>query len=90
MLIHYDDDTFNNIQIKAKKLRDDPHIDINTRLHLWRETVHVRRKDIRDRPTSEILEDFPGYTDPVLVSLFYACFLFALNKFVSLTDFRRS
>jgi hypothetical protein len=86
-LVNYDDDTLNNIQLKAKKLRDDTEIDADTRLQLWKETVHVRRKSIRDRPTSEIIEEYPGYTDPVLVSLRVAGFLFTSNKFISLIDF---
>jgi hypothetical protein len=87
MLVNYDDATFNDIQIKAKTLRDDTGIDVNTRLNLWKETVHVRRKIIRDKPTLEILEEFPGYKDPVLVGLFIACFVFVLNIFISLIDF---
>ena len=87
LLINYDDDTLKDIQMKVSKLRDDPHIDVNTRANLWNETVHVRRKHIRDQPIPEVLEEFPGYTDPVLVSIFITCFLFVLNKFISLTDF---
>ncbi|CAF4309637.1 unnamed protein product, partial [Rotaria sp. Silwood2] len=67
MVLNYDDDTLNDIQCKAKQLRDDSQIDVNTRLHLWKETVHLRRKTIRDRPTSETLEEFPGYKDPVFI-----------------------
>jgi hypothetical protein len=66
--------------MKTDKLRDDPYLDISTRVLLWKETVHVRRKRIRDRSTVEILIEFPGYTDPVLVEIFVAyLFLFELN-----------
>jgi len=87
MVVNYDDNTFNDIQIKANKLRDDTEIDINNRIDLWKETIHFRRKTIRDRPTLEILEEFPGYKDPLLVSLFIASFLSILNKFISVIDF---
>ncbi|CAF3907275.1 unnamed protein product [Rotaria magnacalcarata] len=64
MLINYDDDTLADIKTKANKLRDDPPIDLDIRLQLWKETVHVRRKAIRNQATSEILQEFPGYKDP--------------------------
>ncbi|CAF1519519.1 unnamed protein product [Rotaria sp. Silwood1] len=67
MLVSYDDDTLTVIQNKAKKLRDDPQLDLNIRLQLWKETLHVRRKAVRNQTTSEILEEFPGYKDPVLI-----------------------
>ena len=76
MLLTYDDDTLTVIQTKAKQLREDPQIDLNVRLQLWRETFHIRRKAIRDQATSEILEEFPGYKDPVLVSLFVISFIY--------------
>ncbi|CAF4351751.1 unnamed protein product, partial [Rotaria magnacalcarata] len=67
MLINYDYDTLADIKTKASKLRDDPQIDLDIRLQLWKETVHVRRKAIRNQATSEILQEFPGYKDPVLI-----------------------
>ncbi|CAF1356753.1 unnamed protein product [Rotaria sordida] len=67
LLMNYDDDTLNNIQMKANQLRDDPDIDINARVQLWKETINVRRQNIRERPTSEIVEEFPGYADPILI-----------------------
>ncbi|CAF3427803.1 unnamed protein product [Rotaria socialis] len=67
MLLNYDADTFNDLQLKSKSLKDNSQIEFNSLLNLWKETVYVRRKAIRDRPTSEILEGFPGYKDPVLI-----------------------
>ncbi|CAF1297966.1 unnamed protein product, partial [Rotaria sordida] len=32
-----------------------------------KETLHVRRKAVRNQTTSEIFEEFPGYKDPVLI-----------------------
>lgn len=42
--------------MKVNQLRDDPDSDVNTRVQLWKETIHVRRKNIRERPTSETVE----------------------------------
>ncbi|CAF3371162.1 unnamed protein product, partial [Rotaria socialis] len=67
MLMNYDDDTLADIKTKANKLRDDPQIDLDIRLQLWKETVHVRRKALRNQATSEILQEFPEYKDPVLI-----------------------
>ncbi|CAF1426972.1 unnamed protein product, partial [Rotaria sordida] len=67
ILVTYDDDTLTVIQNKAKKLRDDPQLDLNIRLQLWKETLHVRRRAVRNQTTSEILEEFPGYKDSVLI-----------------------
>ncbi|CAF4179792.1 unnamed protein product, partial [Rotaria sordida] len=67
LLTNYDDDTLNNIQIKVNQLRDDSDIDVNARVQLWKETIHVRRKNIRERPTSEIVEEFSRYADPILI-----------------------
>jgi hypothetical protein len=64
----------NNIETKINQLRDDSEIDFDTRMNLWRETIHLRRKNVRDRTTAEILEEFIGYKDPVLVSLLVACY----------------
>lgn len=76
ILITYDDDTLAAIQTKAKKLRDDPQLDLNIRLQLWKETLHVRRRIIRNQTTSEILEEFSGYKDSMLVSLFAFSFIY--------------
>jgi len=69
MLLTYDDVALQNIQTKADKLRDVSDIDIHTQLHLWKETVHFRRQCIRDKLTSEILKEFPGYSNQLLVIL---------------------
>ena len=61
--MHYDDDSFNSMKIKSQELRDNIRIDRDAQVRLWKETLHVRRKLIRDLPTRAILEDFPGYKD---------------------------
>ncbi|CAF4096159.1 unnamed protein product, partial [Rotaria sordida] len=67
LLMNYDDDILNNIQMKVNQLRDDPDIDVNARVQLWKETIHVRRKNIREWTTSEIVEEFSRYADPILI-----------------------
>lgn len=71
MLLNYDDAALQLIQKQADKLRDAPDIDIHTQLQLWQETVHIRRQCIRDKPTTEILQEFPGYSNQLLVTLLF-------------------
>ncbi|CAF3005309.1 unnamed protein product [Rotaria sp. Silwood2] len=66
MLSTYDDAALQVIQTKADQLKDTSQIDLNTQINLWRDTVHVRRQHIRDKPTSEIMKEFPGYSNPIL------------------------
>ncbi|CAF3353519.1 unnamed protein product [Rotaria socialis] len=88
MLINYDYDTLADIKTKANKLRDDPQIGLDIRLQLWKETVHVRRKAIRNQATSEILQEFPGYKDPVLTpSTPYPTMVFDDNVIYIYLDF---
>ncbi|CAF5175888.1 unnamed protein product, partial [Rotaria sp. Silwood1] len=49
------------------QLRDTTTIDIHTQLRLWKETLCFRRQSIGNRSTTDILKDFPGYTNPLLV-----------------------
>ncbi|CAF4276407.1 unnamed protein product [Rotaria sp. Silwood2] len=67
MLSTYDDVTLQNIQTKTERLRDVSDIDIRTQLHLWQEILHFRRQCIRDRRISEILKEFSGYFNPLLI-----------------------
>ncbi|CAF1437402.1 unnamed protein product [Adineta ricciae] len=62
-----DNDSFNSMKIKSPELLDNNRIDRNAQVRLWKEKRHVRRKLIRDLPTSPILEDYPGYTDSFLI-----------------------
>jgi hypothetical protein len=69
--MNYDDDLFNSMKMKSQDLRDNNQIDRGAQLRLWKETLHIRRKLIRDLSTSTILEEFPGYKDSFLVSTYY-------------------
>ncbi|CAF3577252.1 unnamed protein product, partial [Rotaria sp. Silwood2] len=72
MLSTYDDAALQVIQTKADQLKDTSQIDLNTQINLWRDTVHVRRQHIRDKPTSEIMKEFPGYSNPILVTRYFS------------------
>lgn len=54
---------------KAEILGDFSQIDINQHLNIWRDTLHVRRRYIRESSTADIITTFPGYSVPQLVSL---------------------
>ena len=64
------------VQSKAEQLRDLSQLDVDTQLKLWKETFYFRRQSIRDRSTIDILHDFPGYRDSLLVKNF---FIFSLS-----------
>ena len=65
-------------------------MDIHTQLRLWKETLHFRRQSITNRSTTDVLKNFPGYNNPLLVNLSTIYCLFVLNKLVSVTGIRRS
>jgi hypothetical protein len=67
IVLPYNDEISNDIQLKVEELRDLSQLDVDTRLSLWKETFYFRRQSIRDRSTSDILNDFPGYSDSLLV-----------------------
>lgn len=73
MLLNYDKETSSQLEIKAKDLKNDQAMNLDMRLKLWHETVHIRRKSIRDRATSEIVDEFPDYQNSVFVSFTFIC-----------------
>ena len=68
IILPYNNEVSNDIQSKVEKLRNLSQIDVDTRLTLWKETFYFRRQSIRDRSTVDILNDFPGYGDSLLVN----------------------
>lgn len=53
--------------MKAELLKENPNHDA---LHdLWRQSFNIRRLCIRELSTDEILERFPGYRIPEMVSV---------------------
>jgi hypothetical protein len=67
IILPYNNEVSNDIQSKVEQLRDLSQIDVDTRLSFWKETFYFRRQCIRDRSTGDILNDFPGYGDSLLV-----------------------
>lgn len=67
IVLPHNDEISNDIQLKVEELRDLSQLDVDTRLSLWKETFYFRRQSIRDRSTNDILSDFPGYGDSLLV-----------------------
>ncbi|CAF1447885.1 unnamed protein product [Adineta steineri] len=67
MLAFYDETTLHKMQLKAEQLRDISPIDINNQVKLWNETMQVRRQYIRENSTSDIVKEFPGYSNPILI-----------------------
>jgi hypothetical protein len=68
IILPYNNEVSNDIQSKVEQLRNLSQIDVDTRLTLWKETFYIRRQSIRDRSTADILNDFPGYGDSLLVN----------------------
>jgi hypothetical protein len=76
LLNFYDETTLQDMKMKAEQLRDISQMDMNHQLNLWRETMQVRRQYIRENSTSDIVQKFPGYSNPILVSLLLVNYLF--------------
>lgn len=68
MIVSPTDAAFDEIRSKADQLRNISQTEIQTQVRLWKETFHFRRESIRDRSTADILDDFPGYGNPLLVN----------------------
>ena len=53
-------------QMKLEVLKNDPDLDM---LHnLWQQSFNIRRLCVRELTITEIMERFPGYRLPALVS----------------------
>ncbi len=70
IIIPYNDDMSNENQTKANQLRDASQIDVHIQLKLWQETFAFRRQSIRNQSVTDILNNFPGYTNSLLVNKF--------------------
>lgn len=82
IFLTYDDIATRDVQEKIEKLQNISEIDLNTQIKLWRETLHFRRQTIRDKTTSDILKEFPYYSNPVFVSLISSKYVFLPNKII--------
>lgn len=87
MLSTYDNAALQVIQTKAEQLKDISQIDLNTQINLWQETIHFRRQRIRNKPTSEIMKEFPGYSNPFLVTRYFSQIIFStIHDIIFITD----
>lgn len=68
VMISQEDHMSPDIQEKSNQLRDSSVMDIDAQLNLWKETLFLRRKCIRDQSTADIMKEFPGYGNALLVN----------------------
>lgn len=81
MLVTVDDEKSADIESKVELLRDTSQIDLTTQLNLWKQTIYFRRNRIHDQTTADIIQQFPGYSNPILVRLFMTYHLISVNNF---------
>ncbi|CAF1276655.1 unnamed protein product [Didymodactylos carnosus] len=55
------------VQLQNFSQLDISTLDISTQLRLWKETFIFRRQVLRDQSTSDIMKNFPAYSDAFLV-----------------------
>lgn len=70
VIMHYSDELSNEIQSKVPQLQNFSQLDISTQLRLWKETFIFRRQVVRDQSTSDIMKNFPAYSNAFLVNCF--------------------
>lgn len=68
VIMTYNNEISDEIQSKVVQLPNFSQLDINTKLHLWKETFVFRRQVVRDQSTSDVVKNFPAYNDAFLVS----------------------
>jgi hypothetical protein len=56
---------------KAEKLQDFSQVDIHDHLNLWKETLYIRCQYISEHSTADIITNYPGYSHPILMRLFF-------------------
>jgi hypothetical protein len=57
-------------QKAIEQLRESLPDDFDAKVALWRATLSIRRGKIRSSSTIQVLQDFPGYHDCLLVEFF--------------------
>lgn len=68
IIMPYNNEISDEIQSKVKQLQNFSKLDVNTQLRLWKETFIFRRQVVRDQSTSDIMTNFPAYSDAFLVN----------------------
>ncbi|CAF1077589.1 unnamed protein product [Adineta steineri] len=67
LILPNNDEKPDEIEAKANQLRNMSPTDVLTQLKLWKETLHFRRQSIKDHSTEDIINDFPGYSNSLLI-----------------------
>ncbi|CAF4165901.1 unnamed protein product [Adineta steineri] len=67
VIMPHNNELSDEIQSKVIQLQSFSQLDINTQLCLWKETFIFRRQLVRDQSTSDVMKNFPAYSDAVLV-----------------------
>lgn len=62
------DELSDEMQSKVIQLQNVSQLDTSTQLRLWKETFILRRKAIRDQSTSDVMKNFPAYSNAFLVN----------------------
>ncbi|CAF3367851.1 unnamed protein product [Rotaria sp. Silwood2] len=67
VIMPYNNQISDEIQSMVVQLQNFSQLDVNTQLRLWKETFTFRRQVVRDQSTSDIMKNFPAYSDAFLV-----------------------
>lgn len=79
VIMPYSNELSDEIQTKVVQLQNFSELEVSTQLRLWKETFIFRRQVVRDQSTSDIIKNFPAYSNPFLVNWFLKIIFFALN-----------
>ncbi|CAF1077554.1 unnamed protein product [Adineta steineri] len=67
LILPNNDDNPHDIDAKVNQLRNMSQTNALTQLKLWKETLHFRRQSTKDHSTKDIIKDFPGYSNSLLI-----------------------
>ncbi|CAM4949821.1 unnamed protein product [Rotaria socialis] len=67
VIMPYSNELSDEIQTKVVQLQNFSELEVSTQLRLWKETFIFRRQVVRDQSTSDIIKNFPAYSNPFLI-----------------------
>ncbi|CAM4849426.1 unnamed protein product [Rotaria magnacalcarata] len=67
VIMPYSEELSDEIQSKVVPLQNFSQLDVSTQLRLWKETFIFRRQIVRDQSTSDIMKNFPAYSNAFLL-----------------------
>ncbi|CAF4282585.1 unnamed protein product [Rotaria magnacalcarata] len=67
VIMPYSEELSDEIQSKVVQLQNFSQLDVSTQLRLWKETFIFRRQIVRDQSTSDIMKNFPAYSNAFLL-----------------------